>query len=140
MLVLPLFCLAVWSRVWLGWAALLPVGLTLAWVWVNPRAFPEPARFDAWMSRGVLGERVYLEHRGDIASHHRRAATFLAWASLPGVLVMAWGLFVLWWEGVVFGMILTGLPKLWFLDRMVWILQDWHAMGRAVPGVSDDAL
>ncbi|KMW56511.1 hypothetical protein AIOL_001465 [Candidatus Rhodobacter oscarellae] len=133
---LPLLVLAVWSRVWLGWGALIPIFLALAWIWWNPRAFREPKRFDAWMSRGVLGERVYLEHRSEIAAHHRRAALVLALLSLPGALVMIWGLIALWWEGAVFGAILAGLPKIWFVDRMVWIFEDWRREGRDVPGMN----
>jgi hypothetical protein len=60
---LPLLVLAVWSRVWIGWWAMLAVSLVLVWIWLNPRVFPEPRTLDAWMSRGVLGERVFLEHR-----------------------------------------------------------------------------
>jgi hypothetical protein len=51
---------------------------------------------------------------------------------------MAWGLWALWWEGAVFGMILALLPKLWFLDRMVWMHRDWVAGAGAVPGYPED--
>ncbi|MGX9353765.1 DUF6653 family protein [Roseobacteraceae bacterium S113] len=131
---LPLFCLAVWSRVWIGPWAWGAVAVALAWVWLNPRLFSEPKRWDAWMTRGVMGERVFLEHRDQIAAHHLVAARLLAWASAPGILVMALGLWAPWWEGVIFGMILGALPKVWFVDRMVWIAQDWQAAGRSVPG------
>lgn len=140
MTVLPLLCLAVWSRVWLNWGALVPLSAVLVWVWLNPRIFPEPSKFDAWMSRGVLGERVFLTYRAEVAQHHHRVAMVLGWLSLPGLFVMVWGLVILWWEGVVFGMILAMLPKVWFVDRMVWILQDWRDMGRSVPGMRDDEL
>ena len=140
MMILPLFCLAVWSRVWLGWGALIPVGLVLLFTWLNPRLFAEPASFRHWMSRGVIGERIFLEHRGEIASHHRKTAHFLSAASVPGALLMVWGLVVLWWEAAFFGAILTALPKLWFVDRMVWILQDWQSAGRKVPGMSPGEL
>ncbi|MDJ0821808.1 MAG: hypothetical protein QNJ09_08380 [Paracoccaceae bacterium] len=134
---LPLFALAVWSRVWLGWGALVPVALALAWIWWNPRAFAEPANFDSWMSRAVLGERIFLEHREEVAPGHRMAARVLSWASLPGLAVFIWGLYALWWEGVVFGMLLTALPKIWFCDRMVWIHADWTREGRPVPGLEE---
>lgn len=57
---------------------------------------------------------------------------------VPGALLLFWGLWALWWEGPVFGAVRTALPKVWFVDRMVWILQDWRAAGRSVPGVGDD--
>jgi hypothetical protein len=131
---LPLLVLAIWSRVWIGWWAVPAVGLVLVWIWLNPRVFPEPSRLDAWMSRGVLGERIFLEHRDEVPDAHVRAANVLSWLSLPGAGLMVWGLWDLWWEGAVFGMILALLPKLWFLDRMVWLHRDWVAAGRAVPG------
>ncbi|QDC11615.1 hypothetical protein FHY55_13215 [Oceanicola sp. D3] len=135
---LPLLALAIWSRVWLGWGALVPVGLALGWIWVNPRVFPEPRRFDAWMSRGVLGERVFLEHRGEIPAEHRRAGLVLGALSLPGALVLAWGLWTLWADWVVFGVVLTALPKVWFVDRMAWLHDDWRRAGRRVPGMGGD--
>ncbi|MBS8226546.1 hypothetical protein DYI42_09930 [Vannielia litorea] len=132
---LPLLALAIWSRVWLGWGALVPVALALGWIWANPRVFPEPERFGAWMSRGVLGERIFLEHRAEIASEHRRAGLLLGALSLPGAVVMAWGLWALWADWVVFGVVLTALPKVWFVDRMAWVHDDWCRAGRRVPGM-----
>lgn len=138
--VLPLLSLAVWSRVWLCWGAVPLVLLALFWVWWNPRAFGEPERLDAWISKGVMGERIYLEHHSEIAPHHVKVARNLAWASAPGLLLWAYGLWALWWEAVVFGGLLGVLPKLWFIDRMVWIFEDWRRAGRPVPGVNDDEL
>ena len=132
---LPPLLLAIWSRAWIGWWSLLPVALSLTWIWLNPRAFPAPRRYDAWMSRAVLGERIFIEHRDGIAPAHARAAHLLAAASLPGALVAVWGLVAFWWEGVVFGALLAVLPKIWFCDRMVWIHADWMRAGRPVPGM-----
>ena len=137
---LPLLVLAIWSRVWIGWYSVIAVVLALGWIWLNPRFFKEPQQFDSWMSKGVLGERVFLEHRGEIAPHHLRAAHTLTWASLPGAVIMAWGLWALWWEGAVFGALLTALPKIWFVDRMVWIFEDWRRESRPVPGMQDHEL
>lgn len=131
---LPLLVLAIWSRVWLGVWALIPVALALFWIWFNPRAFPPPERLDSWASKGVLGERVFLSHRGEIAAHHLRVAQVLSLLSLPGALIMIWGLWVFWWEGALFGMIGAALPKIWFVDRMVWIYEDWRRAGHPVPG------
>lgn len=62
--VLPLFALAVWSRIWLGWGALGPILLVLVWTWLNPRIFATPKRTDNWMSRGVLGEQILAAPEG----------------------------------------------------------------------------
>lgn len=132
---LPLLALAIWSRVWLGVWALIPLALSLLWIWVNPRAFPPPKDLDNWVSKGVMGERIFLHHRALVARHHRRAAIILSALCLPGVAILTWGLYALWWEGAVFGVILTALPKIWFVDRMVWIYQDWVGQGRVIPGL-----
>ncbi|MEP5732495.1 MAG: DUF6653 family protein [Sulfitobacter sp.] len=136
MVILPMFCLAVWSRVWIGWGALVPIALVLVWIWWNPRAFAPPHRFDAWMTKGVFGERIFIEHRDRIAPHHLRAAKVLSLMSVPGGLIMLWGLWMLWWEGAVFGMLLCVLPKIWFVDRMAWIFDDWERAGLLVPGMA----
>ena len=137
---LPLLVLAIWSRVWLGAAALPLIAAAVAWIWINPRLFAEPDRFDSWASKGVLGERIFLEHRDDLPDTQVRAAHVLSWMSLPGALVMIWGLWTLWWEGAVFGALLTALPKIWFVDRMVWIFEEWRAAGKPVPGMDDHEL
>jgi len=129
---IPLIALAVWSRVWLGWGALGVCALVALWLWLNPRVFPEPKRFDAWMSRGVMGEKVFLNHRAAIPAHHRRMALILAWLSLPGMVVFGWGLWALDLQAVVLGGALAALPKMWFIDRMVWLVADWEAAGGRV--------
>ena len=43
--ILPLMTLAIFSRVWIGAWALIPVALVIAWTWINIggyRAPPEP--------------------------------------------------------------------------------------------------
>ena len=134
--VLPLLVLAIWSRVWLGWWALPFVVAALAWNWINPRAFGPPQHLESWASRAVLGERIFLTYPAKVPRHHLRMAHLLTWASLPGLLILLWGLWALWWERAVFGTLLTALPKVWFVDRMVWILQDWQAAGHALPGMA----
>ena len=132
---------AVWRRhanPWSGWGALIAVLLVLIWVWLNPRIFAPPDHLDNWMSKGVMGERIFLEHRAEVPAHQRRAALILSLLSVPGLIVMAWGLWTYWWEGVVFGTVLSMLPKIWFVDRMVWIYEDWCREGRAVPGMGQE--
>ena len=123
--ILPLLALAIWSRVWIGWACLIPVLALLAWTWLNPRAFPPPARTDSWASRAVMGERVWLKHpTPPIPAHHIRAARLLSTLSALGLPPLAWGLAVLDPWAVTTGLALTLTGKLWFLDRMVWIFDD----------------
>jgi hypothetical protein len=120
--ILPALALAVYSRAWLGWWALLPVALLLAWTVVNPRAFPPPARLTSWASRATLGERLWLARRQvPVPAHHVRAAHILTALMVLGVPVLAWGLIVLDPWATVAGLVITVGAKLWFVDRMVWL-------------------
>ncbi|MEM9708296.1 MAG: DUF6653 family protein [Pseudomonadota bacterium] len=123
--ILPLFALAVWARAWIGWGALVPVILVLIWTWANPRVFPQPRHTDNWASKGTFGERVFLNRKAvPIPAHHLRWALGLSWASSVGLPFFAWGLwaFDLWLT--LLGMVLIALPKVWFVDRMVWLYED----------------
>ena len=123
--VLPLFVLAVWSRVWLGWWALLPVALVLVWNWLNPRFFAPPRSTDNWASKAVMGERIFLNRAEvPVPAHHARAAMVLTALSLPGMALLIYGLVVLDPLATVSGALLGVLPKVWFCDRMVWLYQD----------------
>ncbi|MDC0659111.1 hypothetical protein N6L27_13985 [Leisingera sp. SS27] len=125
MSVLPLMTLAIWSRIWLGWVALLPVLLVLLWTWLNPRAFSRPAGTDNWASRGTFGERVFLNRvQVPVPQHHVKWAMGLAWVSGIGVLPWVFGLWTLNPGITLAGLTLMIGGKLWFVDRMVWLYQD----------------
>jgi hypothetical protein len=123
--ILPLLSVAVMSRVWLGWWAVIPVFAVVIWTWLNPRLFRPPAHDGAWMTKGVLGERVWLA-RGEtpIPAHHARVARLLSIAAGLGVLILAYGLWQLSVAWTFAGLSVTMGAKLWFLDRMVWLLAD----------------
>ncbi|MFQ6547609.1 DUF6653 family protein [Aestuariibius sp. 2305UL40-4] len=130
---LPLLVLAIWSRVWLGWWSLIPIALACLWIWFNPRIFGPPDSLDNWASRGVMGERVFLNrHNTHIADHHLRMAKILTAASGVGALILIYGLVVLDVWATICGVIATVGPKVWFVDRMLWILQD-HERGEPGP-------
>lgn len=126
---LPVLVLAIWSRDWFGAGATIPIALALAWIWYNPRAFAPPVSWDNWASKGTLGERVYLRHRDNVADHHVRAATTLAGASAIGIPPLIYGLWVFDLGWTLLGLVGTILPKFWFVDRMVWIWQDFEQSG-----------
>ena len=123
--ILPMISLAVWFRDALGLFIFPVLAVILIWTWVNPRLFA-PAKDDsAWMTQGVLGERIWLKRKDTpIPAHHARAPAILAGLSGLGVLVLAIGLWQLDFGLTVAGLCLSMIAKFWFLDRMVWLRQD----------------
>lgn len=126
---LPLLALAIWSRVWIGGWAWCAVGGVLVWIWANPRAFPQPSSFDSWSAQGVLGERVWLRHRDRVATHHKRVALALALVSGLGLLPFAYGLWTYDLGFTCLGLVVISGGKMWFVDRMAWIWQDFQREG-----------
>lgn len=129
---LPLLTLALFSRVWIGWWAVVPLALVLVFIWNNPRLFAAPTHFDGWAARGVLGERVWLRKRDTVAAHHHVPARVLtALSGLSGV-VWLWGVVVLDPLPAAFGAVCIAVFKLWFVDRMAWVWQDFVQRGGTI--------
>lgn len=122
---LPLVVAAIWSRVWLGWGSLIPIGLVLAWIWLNPRLFARPRSTNNWASKGVLGERVWLNRDAiPVPERHRLVPHLLSAVAALGGLVLVYGLVVLEVWPTLFGATLAWIGKLWFVDRMVWLYEE----------------
>jgi hypothetical protein len=129
--VLPALVISLWTRIWLGWWAIVPVALSLLWTWYNPRIFPAPGSLDSWASRGVLGERAWLNRDTvPIPPYHRTIPNLLSAISGLGMLCTLWGVIVLDPWPTLFGAMVVYMGKLWFLDRMVWL---WRDMQDATP-------
>jgi hypothetical protein len=123
--VLPLLVLAFWSRVWWGWGSLILITLALAWTFFNPRIFSPPLSTDSWISRGVLGERVWMNRdQIPVPKHHRLMPHLLSGVSGLGGLGVIEGTVALDLWPLILGFALVYLGKLWFIDRMVWLYQD----------------
>lgn len=122
---LPLFALAAWSRIRIGWWALAPIAAPLIWAWLNPRVFPPPASTENWMSKAVLGERIWLS-RGDDPriAHHRPVVRMLALAASVGAVLLLMGVASPNLPLTATGLAIATLSKLWFADRMVWVRAD----------------
>lgn len=121
----PMLAVAIWSRVWIGWWSLIPIVILVAWIWINPRIFPRPKSVDNWMSQGVLGERIWLANEpGTVADHHIRVSRVLTAVAGVGAIVFIGGLIWLDLAATLFGLAVTMLGKLWFIDRMVWIYRE----------------
>ncbi len=122
---IPLITIAVWSRVWFGGWSLLPIGLVLLWIWLNPRVFPEPKSTNNWASKVVLGEWVWMNRRKvPVPAHHRLLPSILSLVTLAGFILFIWGLVKLDIYLTALGGMLTIISKLWFADRMVWLYED----------------
>ena len=131
---LALFALILYWRDALGGWLWPTLGLLALWALVNPRAFPPPASLDSWASKGVLGERIWLNRKAvPIPRHHARWAMGLSLASGACLIPLAWGLYVLDPWATAFGALGASALKLWFVDRMVWLCQD---MADAAPGAA----
>lgn len=129
--ILPLLALAVWSRVWLGWWCLVLIAALMVWTYLNPRVFPAPSHLNAWTSKGVLGERVFLARKTNpIPQHHVRWGILLSVVAGLGLLPLIYGLWALNAWPVILGLVITVGGKLWFLDRMVWLWDETPAAAR----------
>ena len=127
------------SNPWSGWSRVsgLPLlGATVAahsvpaillvvlWLALNPLLFPPPRHDRAWMTRGVLGERLYFASGPRL---RRDLPTLLNVANAPAFVAFLWFA----WQRETAAAVATGLLvavlKFWFLDRMVALYD------RAVP-------
>lgn len=123
--ILPLLSLAIWSRIWLGWHCIWVIAVVVIWTWMNPRVFGPPKSNDAWMTQGVLGERIWLARASHaIPYHHERVTRSLNFTAGLGAVVLALGLWKLDGGMTLAGLVTTMGAKLWFLDRMVWLKTD----------------
>ena len=122
---LPALILAAWSRVWIGWWALVPGLIALLWTWLNPRLFGKPSSLNSWASKCVLGERIWINRDEEpVPERHRFAPNVLNAVTGIGNLVVIWGVVQLAIWPTIFGAALAYIGKLWFLDRMVWLYED----------------
>ena len=126
--------LAIWSRAWIGWWSLVPIGIVLAWTVINPRVFPPPRSLDHWASQAVLGETHWAARKQKpIPARHRVAPLVLSVISAAGLPFLVWGLIVLdpWITAV--GLVVQMAGKLWFLDRMTLLHDDVSSLRLGVP-------
>lgn len=118
----PAWFLALWSYTWIGWRAAIPIALMAAWTWINPRAFPPPKHFEAWASKAVLGERVWLEQKEHpIPVGFSRAASISIVISLMSLAVAAYGFWRRDFWAAFMGWHAAMLSKVWFVDRMAFL-------------------
>jgi hypothetical protein len=73
---IPAMILAIWSRVWSSWWALVPVGGVIIWLWLNPFVFPAVT-----MPR-QLGSKGNLWREALVARASKRSCRISSCASL----------------------------------------------------------
>jgi hypothetical protein len=115
---IPAMILAVWSRAWIGWWALVPVAAVAVWLWVNPHVFPAVTEPRSWAAKGIYGERLWLNEPASVAPADRVAFRWLFLPGLGGIALLAWGLVALLIWPTVFGAAVITLAQLWRLDRL----------------------
>ena len=123
--VLPVIILAFWSRVWIGWWSLIPVIISLAWMFFNPVFFKKPESTKNWASKGVLGERVWLNRdKIDVPESHKTLPKIINGISSAGMILSIWAMVTLSVWPAILGISLAYIGKSWYLDRMVWLYED----------------
>lgn len=115
---IPAFILAVWSRTWIGWWCLVPLGLVVVWLVVNPVAFRPVDTPTAWSSRGIYGEWA----RRSMPASHQQVSRLLVGLGLVSFGLLTWGLVALLVWPTVFGATLLVVGQLWRIDRYTWLL------------------
>ena len=129
---LPLIILAAWSRVWLGWWALLLAAVFMLWLWINPRLFSPPADDRAWMTRGVMGERLWTL-RNELSLPETRTAVPHVLNAVAGIgaLIMVYGLVVLDPLYTLIGAAISWTGKFCFIGRCAALYDSVAARDRA---------
>ena len=103
-----------------------PFVLSLGWMFFNPVLFSRPQSTRNWASKGVLGERVYLNRDViPLPEHHSlELLNLLKIIAGVGFFMALWGAIAYSLVAVLTGITLTYMGKSWFLDRMVWLYED----------------
>ncbi|MHC5653821.1 DUF6653 family protein [Stappia sp. ICDLI1TA098] len=140
---LPFLYLALWSHAWLGWpAALGLLALVAVWLWINPRLFPPPRRFDTWHARATFGERVWLNRLVvPIPAGDNRRAMALSLVTGVGFFLGVWGALSTNLPALVAGTVLTYAGKMAFLAVMAKLydrMRDAHPVYRSWSVVPDN--
>ena len=131
-----LVVIAVWSRAWIGWYCLIPIGLAVAWTLLNPRLFGVPASTRNWASRSVFGERIWTDRRSTpVPDQFDSLVPNLANAySCIGLAMLVYGLVTLNVWITIAGIVIVHGGKLWYLDRMVLLFEDVKQRDTTIAG------
>lgn len=116
---IPAAILAIWSRAWISWWALVPIGLVVVWLRVNPHVFPRVDDPRSWAAKGIYGEKLWLQTESrQLPAGYLAVLRWLAVPALAGFALLAWGLVQLSPWPTVFGATLIIIAQLWRIDRL----------------------
>ncbi len=119
------------SNPWSGWTRTLSmpllatgfylhnwwiVAITIMWLIINPVFFSKPKKINNWMSKGVLGEKIYTQDR----KYFKKDLPTLLNAS--NIFFFTLFIYFSWiqnLEAAILSGILVMVIKFWFIDRMV---------------------
>jgi len=124
--VLPMLVLSIWSRDWVGLLCLIPLALSIVWLFVNPLFFAPPSSTRNWASKGVLGERIWSERkRSELPPQFdSRAPAVAQLCQVVGFAPLVYGLIELDAIATVTGVLILQIAKLWYIDRMVLLFDE----------------
>jgi hypothetical protein len=127
--VLPLLAGSIWSRKWLGRRCVIPIALSSVWLVVNPLFFKPPGSTRNWASKGVFGERIWVERdRSELPDQFQSAMpTAASVYQAIGMVPLVYGLAALRATPTVAGLLIVQGGKLWYIDRMVLLFEDMKA-------------
>lgn len=91
---IPAAIAAGWSRVWLDWWAIAPIGSVALWLIVNPFIFKPIDTPAHWIEKGILGERLWLE-RSEAAAVYKWSLRMLLLLGFVGLVGMIAGIVAL---------------------------------------------
>jgi hypothetical protein len=123
------------SNKWSGWSRVLAMPLigsslylhnwfilllSIAWIIINPFIFSKPQKIDNWMSKGVIGEKIYYSEKRYFRLDLPTALNLINIPLFTAFIYFAW-------KGQLTNTILSGLlvmiVKFWFIDRMVSVYE-----------------
>jgi len=120
----PLWFVAIWSWTWIGWWSILPVFILAIWTWLNPRVFRPFKSDQSWMTRGVLGEHIFINRRKvPIPESYVLFGHILNILALIAVIGAIIGFVNKEFWLALGGWLLTVTLKMWFVDRMAWLYE-----------------
>jgi hypothetical protein len=130
---IPAMILAIWSRVWIGWWALVPVAGVILWLWLNPHVFPAVTTPRSWAAKGIYGEKLWLLEPSSVPAGYRMVLRWLSVPAASGAVLLVWGLVRLLVWPTTFGATLIILSQLWRLDRLGLLYEESRGTNVAPP-------